>query len=164
LRRFLVLILVLLAGCGPRSSDAPGDVEAGQSVRKARIWLISIEGKQDGPKVGCGDSAVPVEVELPLDSPALSGALDALLDAGKRHEPAGLYNALASSPLKVQRVDLSGGSARIDLTGYLEIGGECDSPRVLDQLTRTATQFSDVKEAEFFLDGKPLRELLSGKG
>jgi len=165
LKRFLALILVLLAGCRSHSSlAAPGDLEAGQTIRKTRIWLISIEGKQDGPKVGCGDTAVPVEVELPLDSPALSGSLDALLEAGRRHEPAGLYNALEHSPLKVQRIDLRGGAARVDLTGYLEIGGECDSPRVLEQLTRTATQFSDVKSAEFFLDGKPLDELLSGKG
>jgi hypothetical protein len=160
----LCLLLILLAGCFSRPGDAPRDVEAGRTIRKARIYLISIEGKQAGPKVGCGDTTVPLEVELPLDSPALAGSLDALLDAGKRHEPAGLYNALDHSPLKVQRIDLKGGSARIDLTGYLEIGGECDIPRVLDQLTRTATQFSDVKEAEFFLDGKPLRDLLSGKG
>jgi len=160
----LLLILLLLAGCSRRASEAPRDLEAGQTVRQARIYLISVGGKEIGPKVGCGDTAVPVEVDLPLDSPALAGSLDALLDAGKRHETAGFYNALASSPLKVQRIDLAGGEARVDLTGYLEIGGECDSPRVLDQLTRTATQFSDVKSAEFFLDGKPLRELLSGKG
>jgi Sporulation and spore germination len=161
----LCLLLVLLTGCFWRSGDAPRqDLEAGQTVRKARIYLISIEGKQAGPKVGCGDTAVPVEVDLPLDSPALAGSLDALLEEGRRHEPAGLYNALAGSPLKVQRIDLAGGSARIDLTGYLEIGGECDSPRVLEQLTRTATQFSDVKSVELFLDGKPLGELLSGKG
>jgi hypothetical protein len=161
----LCLLLLLLTGCFWRSGDAPRqDLEAGQTIRKARIYLVSIAGKAAGPKVGCGDTAVPVEVELPLDSPALAGSLDALLDAGRRHEPAGLYNALDHSPLKVQRIDLAGGSARIDLTGYLEIGGECDSPRVLDQLTRTATQFSDVKRAEFFLDGKPLRGLLSGKG
>jgi len=164
MRLRLLLLLTLLAGCSRGSSDVPGDLKAAQTVRKAHIYLISIEGKQAGPKVGCGDTAVPVEVELPLDSPALAGSLDALLDAGKRHEPAGFYNSLANSPLKVQRVDLSGGAARIDLTGYLEIGGECDSPRVLDQLTRTATQFSDVKSAEFFLDGKPLGDLLSGKG
>lgn len=163
-RRLLIPVLLLLAGCGLRSADAPRNVEADQTVRKTRIWLISIDGKQGGPKVGCGDTAVPVEVELPLDSPALAGSLDALLEEGRRHEPAGLYNALAASPLKVQRIDLAGSSARIDLTGYLEIGGECDGPRVLDQLDRTVTQFPDVKRAEFFLDGKPLRDLLSGKG
>jgi hypothetical protein len=46
----------------------------------------------------------------------------------------------------------------------MEIGGECDSPRLLSQLTETATQFKDVDKAEVFLDGKPLAELLSGKG
>jgi hypothetical protein len=44
------------------------------------------------------------------------------------------------------------------------VDGECDRPRLLAQLTRTATQFSDVKRAEFFLDGKPLRDLLSETG
>jgi hypothetical protein len=163
--RWLLLITIFIvllnvwAGC--RRTEAPQDVNATATIRKARIFLISTDGK--GP-VGCGDSAVPVEADLAAPSPALWGSLETLLSAGKRYESAGYYNALANSPLRVERIERSGTTVRIYLNGYLEIGGECDSPRVLDQLTRTATQFSDVKEAEFFLDGKPLRDLLSGKG
>jgi hypothetical protein len=96
--------------------------------------------------------------------PALWGSLEAVLSAGKRYESQGLYNALANSPLRIQKIERAGGTARIYLAGYLEIGGECDSPRVLSQLTETATQFQDVDKAELFLDGKPLAALLSGKG
>ena len=52
---------------------------------------------------------------------------------------------------------------RVYLTGYMELAGECDGPRLLEQLTRTAGQFTDVKRAELFLDGKPLGDLLAGK-
>ena len=159
-RRWLWLLVVFLAGCG-KAEEAPQDVNATATVRKARIFLISTDDK--GP-VGCGDSAVPVEADLPAPSPALWGSLETLLSAGKRYEGAGYYNALANSPLRVERIERSGSTVRIYLNGYLEIGGECDSPRVLSQLTETATQFQDVDKAEIFLDGKPLEPLLSGKG
>jgi hypothetical protein len=168
LRLLLLALIVLgvLAGCSrPDPEGAPQGIEATVMIRKARIHLIAIEGHGgSGDAVGCGDRTGTLDVELPTSEPALWGALHALLDAGKRYQGSGLYNALANSPLKVERIDRRGGEARIYLTGYLELGGECDSPRVLAQLTHTATQFSDVKTAEFFLDGKPLRDLLSGKG
>ncbi len=156
--RRLLLALALLAGCS-RAGDPPQSLEATAMIRKARIHLISVDGSKD-----CGDRTGTLEVELPTSEPALWGALHALLDAGRRYDGSGLYNALANSPLRVERIDRHGDEARVYLTGYLELGGECDSPRVLAQLTRTATQFQDVKRAEFFLDGKPLRDLLSGKG
>jgi len=163
--RWLLLITIftvlLNVGAGCRRTEAPQDVNATATIRKARIFLISTDGK--GP-VGCGDNAVPIEADLTAPTPALWGSLETLLSAGKRYESAGYYNALANSPLRVERIERSGSTVRIYLNGYLEIGGECDSPRVLSQLTETATQFQDVDKAEIFLDGKPLEQLLSGKG
>jgi hypothetical protein len=158
LRLLPLLALPFLAGC-PHPGEAPQDLEATAMVRTARIHLIAVDGSK-----GCVDGTGTLDVELPTPEPALWGALHALLDAGSRYRGSGLYNALANSPLKVERIDRRGGGTRIYLTGYLELGGECDSSRVMAQLTRTATQFPDVKTAEFFLDGKPLRDLLSGKG
>ncbi len=158
-RTALFLAALLLADCN--REKAPQDVNATATVRKARIFLISTDDK--GP-VGCGDTAVPVEATLPAPTPALWGSLETLLTAGKHYESSGLYNALANSPLRVERIDRAGSTVRIYLTGYLEIGGACDTPRAVSQLTETATQFPDVDKAEIFLDGKPLDALLSGKG
>jgi len=162
-RGITIALLLLLAAC--MRTESPQDLKAGQETRKARIYLIALEDHgAKGPAVGCGDSAVPVAVDLPAPSPALEGALRALLDARKSYESTGYYNALANSPLQLQRIERAGGTARIYLTGYLELGGECDSPRVTAEIEQTATQFEDVDKAEVFLDEKPLVDLLSGKG
>jgi Sporulation and spore germination len=159
----LLSLLSFLSGC--HRSDPPLDLKAGATTRKARIFMISVkDAAVTGPDAGCGGKVTPVDVELPAPSPALQGSLKALLGAGNRYQTAGFYNALAHSPLRLERVERRGGSARIYLAGYLELGGECDGSSILSQLTETATQFRDLEKAEFFLDGKPLRELLNGKG
>lgn len=161
-----LLPAVLLTGltCCARSDSAQG-LDAGTRTRKVRVFVIAVNDKGTaGKTVGCGDSAVPLELELPSPQPALQGALTALLSLDDRPQAQGLYNALAHSPLKLDRIDRSGTEVRVYLTGYVELGGECDSPRVLAQLSETALQFEDIQRAQFFLDGKPLQGLLSGKG
>lgn len=157
----LSLLSLFFAAC--HRDDPPQNLAAGTTTRKTQIFLISGEGKGK-PAFGCGDNPVPVEVELPAPGPALRGSLLALIAAGKSYDNAGYYNALANSHLRLQRIERTGSRVRVYLTGYLELGGECDSPRVLSQLNATATQFRDLQKAEFFLDGKPLADLLSGKG
>ena len=148
------------AGDSPRT-----ELKSTDPADRVPLFLIALEdGGVEGRRLGCGDSAVPVEVTLPRRGPALEGALEALLDL---HEPydtrTGFYNALHGSRLEVARVERAGPEVRIHLNGYLEIGGTCDSPRVLAQLTETALQFEDVQRATFYLEGKPLAGLLSGK-
>lgn len=155
-----LLSLLSLLSC--RREVPLQDLAAGDTTRKARIFLISLaEGAVPGAEAGCDGDVTAVEVELPAPSPALKGSLEALLAAGDGHTSAGFYNALAHSPLRLERVERTGGEARVHLSGYLELGGECDGPRALSQLTETAVQFRDVDRAELFLGGKPLRELLA---
>jgi hypothetical protein len=145
--------------------DLPQVLAAGDRTQKTRIYLVSLErGKASGPESGCGGNLEALEIDLPVPTPALRGSLNALLAAGERYESAGFYNSLAHSPLRLERIERKGGSAKVYLTGYLELSGDCDGARALEQLTRTATQFADVQRANFFLDGKPLQDLLSGKG
>jgi len=157
-----LLSLPSLLGC--HRSDPPLALDAGAQTRQARIFMIALDrGAASSPKAGCGGNAKAVEVELPVAAPALRGSLEALLAAGDRYESAGLYNSLAHSPLRLERLERTGAAVRIYLDGYLELGGDCDGSNVLAQLTETATQFRDVDKAELFLDGKPLLELLDGK-
>lgn len=160
--RWLWLPLLVAMSCGAGDSETSTNLQAGTVTDRAPVYLIALEdGGVDGRRVGCGDSAVPVEVTLPRRGPALEGALDALLSRKETYDTrSGLYNALHGSNLEVDRIERSGPEVRVHLTGYLEIGGECDSPRVLAQLNETALQFSDVQRAQFYLEGKPLAGLL----
>jgi hypothetical protein len=154
----ILAVLFALSACG--RSTLGEDRRSTETIRKATVYLIALEDSGD-----CGgDSAVPFEVELGSPSPALGGSIEALLALRDRSDGSGFYNALADSPLKIEKMERTGDQVRVYLTGYLELGGKCDGPRVLSQLTETATQFGDVESVELFLDGKPLKELLSDRG
>ena len=163
-RRWLWLPLLVAISCG--AGDSGTDLQAGSVTDRAPVFLIALEdGGVEGRRLGCGDSAVPVEVTLARRGPALQGALEALLALRETWDTrTGFYNALHGSRLEIDRIERAGPEVRVHLTGYLEIGGACDSPRVLAQLTETALQFDDVQRATFYLEGKPLAGLLSGKG
>jgi hypothetical protein len=162
-RRWLWLPLLVAISCG--AGDSKTELRAATVTDRAPIFLISLEdGGVEGRRLGCGDSAVPVEVTLARRGPALRGSLEALLALHETWDSrTGFYNALHASRLEIDRIERNGDEARIHLKGYLEIGDKCDSPRVLAQLTETALQFSDVQRAIFFLEGKPLAGLLAGR-
>lgn len=132
---------------------------------RVQIFLIAIEDNGiSGKKIGCNDSAIPVEVEIPYTQGVLRAALDQLLSLHDTYYgESGLYNALAPSDLMVKSLSIKDGLASIHLIGQLSMGGMCDSPRVLAQLEETARQFSTVEQVEIFVNDKPLKELLSDK-
>jgi hypothetical protein len=161
----LPLVLLAFFYCSPSETESL-DLRADAPTERTRIFLIAPEdGGGLGSKVACSDSAVPIDVELPRQRPALEGSLEALLGLDSRYDSAtGLYNPLYASPLEIQKVERTGSEVRIHLTGYVEIGGDCDGPRMLAQLTETALQFRDVQRVQFYLGGKPLGPLLAGRG
>lgn len=130
-----------------------------------RVFLIAVgDNGKSGKMIGCGDSVVPVTVMVPKTSAVLKASLQALLDIRQQNYGAsGLYDALYNSKLTVQSVALRSGTATIYLTGTLTLGGECDSPRVQAQLEQTALQFSTVKQAAIYINGKTLAQALSLK-
>ncbi len=136
---------------------------ATQAPQRVQIVLIAVDDQGvSGKPIGCGDSAVPVQVEIPPTQGVLKAALQALLSLKVQYYgESGLYNALYKSDLQVESVTIEDGKATIQLTGTLQLGGECDNPRVAAQLEETARQFSTVSEVAIFLNGKPLSEALS---
>jgi len=132
----------------------------------AQIFLIAIDDNgQGGLPVGCGDSVIPVLVEIPATQGVLKAALESLLSVKTQYYgESGLYNALYQSDLQVENVSIADGFATVNLTGRLLMGGECDNPRIQAQLEQTVLQFPTVTKAEIFINGKTLADALSLKG
>ncbi len=149
------------------ASEAGTQEAAGSSVnpQTVQIFLIAMDDNGgSGAKVGCGDSVVPVQVQIPPTRGVLKAALEALLaNKDQFYGQSGLYNSLYQSDIKLESVAIKEGKATIQLSGALKLGGECDNPRVEAQILQTALQFSTVSEVEVFLNGKPLKEALSLK-
>ena len=113
--------------------------------------------------IGCGDSVIPVEVQFAPTAAPLTAALNALFSNRQQYYgESGLYSALYASTLQVSAVNIVNGEAIISLTGTLQLGGACDSPRVQAQIEQTALQFSTVDRVSIFLNGTPLSNSLSG--
>jgi hypothetical protein len=142
------------------TTGMPGDGQGGWN-----IYLIALEDAgQSGEEVGCGDSVIPVVVNIGRTQAPLRATLERLLAVDETfYGQSGLYNALEDSNLQVQGIDIRNGTAIIHLTGELVIGGACDAPRVQAQLEQTALQFSTVNAVEISVNGTPLEELLSGQ-
>ncbi len=146
---------------GPTSTPAS---PAGSQLIQV-YWIALEDNGLAGLLVGCGDSAVPVSVEIPPTQGVLRAALEYLLAQKEAYYgQSGLYNALYQSDLAVDDVLIVDGAAAIYLTGSLLQGGECDAPRIQAQLEQTALQFSTVQSVSIFINEVPLDEVLSLQG
>jgi hypothetical protein len=142
---------------------APSEIGAGPQYVKIYLIAINDNGKS-GPKIGCNDSVLPVQVQISPTKGVLKAALTALLGLKDQYYgQSGLYNSLYQSSLQLKSVGIVSGKATIYLTGTLTQGGECDSPRVKAQLEYTALQFSTVKQVVIYLNNKLLNDVLSLK-
>jgi Tol biopolymer transport system component len=130
-----------------------------------QIFLIAVgDNGVSGDLIGCGDSVVPVQVEIPPTQGVLKAAFQALLAVKDQfYGQSGLYNSLYQSDLQLESAKIENGKATIRLTGSLQLGGECDNPRVAAQLEQTARQFSTVTDVSIFINDKTLADALSLK-
>ena len=121
------------------------------------------QGK-NGKAVGCGDSVVPIDVSMERSPNMLQDTYALVAKFNRPSVNGGLYkNYLTKSTLKLEKASIQDGKATIELSGKLDVGGECDAPRIAAQLTEPARQFPEVKEVAVTVNGKPLEELLSLK-
>jgi hypothetical protein len=135
-------------------------------TNRVKIFLIAIgDGGKSGKEIGCGDSVIPVEVEVPATADPLVAAFEELLSIHEQYYgQSGLYNALYQSDLTVESASIQEGLATVELSGQMMLGGECDDPRVEAQLEETALQFPEASQAAIFINGIPLKDVLSLKG
>jgi spore germination protein GerM len=135
-------------------------------MMRVKLFFVALgDGGKAGQKIGCGDSIVAVDRQIPATNSTLTATYKALFALTDKNDgPSGLYNALYQSKLKVDGISISAGKAVINLSGSLLLGGTCDNPRVQAQIEQTALQFSTVKSVSIFLNGVALEQVLSEKG
>lgn len=142
------------------SATAP----AANEPQRSLVFIAIGDDGATGPLIGCGDSAVAVPVQA-ADAADLSALMRAQLTAPEQvWVEAGLYNPLAYSELRLESAEIHDGTARVELSGELLLAGECDIPRVREQLTAPALQFDGVREVEVLINGEPLESLLDLRG
>jgi len=137
-------------------------------TEEAQIYLVALGGgAPSGQAIGCGDELAPVTVNIPLADSTEGKITNALTVLFGLHDQfygeSGLYNALYQSNLTVAHVGIAGGIATVDLSGQLQLGGECDDPRAEAQLRSTVLQFAGVIDVAFTLNGEPLWGQPSGQ-
>ena len=149
----------LLSAC----ADKDASVAAAEDSDSVMLFFIMLESKNvAGEIIGCGDAVMGIATSAGQAKAPLRFALDRLLAMRVTTLPGtGAYNALHQTALKVDSVTIHRDSAIIGLSGKFSYGGVCDAPRIEAQLTRTATQFPTIRTASFFINGRPLRDMLS---
>lgn len=138
--------------------------EQAGGIDRVKIFMVALDDKgQSGPEIGCGDSLVAVDREVAPTKAPLTAAMTELLSVNDQYYgQSGFYNSLYQSDLQIENITIDEqGLASIYLTGTYSLSGVCDGPRFEAQLVETARQFSTVKEVSIFINGKPLKEILS---
>lgn len=148
-----------------RLTQKPAVLTETQTSGTVRAFVVKVEDNAAmGEPIGCGDSLVPIAVEISDVSDPVVGSINSLLTLSPElTNDAGLYNALAQSDLKIESVKIDNGVAEVRLIGNLTLGGVCDNPRVQKQLEETVLQFPYIESVTFFVNGEPLESLLSGQ-
>lgn len=145
----------------PASSATPTP-DSTPTTQQVKLYFVAI-GETSEDSFGCGDNLQAVNKTITSNAP-LTETLKQLLSLKEQYYgQSGLYNALYQSDITVQSVTITQGAADIKLVGQLKLGGTCDAPRVEEQLTATARQFTSVTSANISLNGKPLSEALSSR-
>ena len=153
----------------PTATNTPTETQPSSSggLDHVNIYLVAIgDNGASGKAIGCGDSLVAVEVSITPTLGVLRAALNELfaLEGEQYYGQSGLYNALSLSHLTIEDVAVVNGEAIIELKGELVTGGECDIPRIEEQLEATALQFSTVQRVSTFINGKALEKVLDLRG
>jgi hypothetical protein len=133
------------------------------TTRRVFIYLVALDDNgKSGKKIGCNDSIVPIEREIPRTASPLTDTLKLLFSAKQQfYGQSGFYNALYQSNLRVEGISERNGVFRVNLLGELSLGGICDNPRAEAQIKETIMQFATVKQANVFLNGVALENYFS---
>lgn len=140
-------------------------IENKKTTATVKVFFIAIDDNgKSGKKLDSGDSVVAVVRTISTPEAPLKEALSDLFSIKDRlYGQSGLYNSLYQSNLKVDSAKIVNGVATVNLSGKFMMGGELDIPRVKAQINETILQFTSIKSAKVFINGKTLDDALSLK-
>jgi hypothetical protein len=132
-------------------------------VSQIKLFMVATgDDGRSGKRIGCGDSIIPVTVQITPTAAPLRAALTSLLaNKNQFYGESGLYNALYQSDIRLDDVSITNGRATVNLSGTARLNGVCDAPRVQAQIEETVRQFSTVTSADIFLNGVRLADAFS---
>ncbi len=141
----------------PTTPTPPAPVTAKPDPATQTVKVALIDLDSDGP-VGCGDNLAFIDKTVPATTTPFVSSIEQLLT---ETSPSEHYSALRNSSLTLDRAAIENGTATIELSGNLSLGGVCDNPRLTTQIGETARQFEAVENVEVSINGQKLEDVLS---
>ena len=145
---------------GSTASPTPGSGTEATAAPVTAYFVLVDDGGRHGVRFGCNDSLVGAAGAGSTGDGRLKAAINALLGA---EQPENLYNALGSSRLKFLSGSFDGTTVTVYLSGTLNPGRTCDTPRVEAQLTQTALDAVGAVRAAIYINGESLADYLKLK-
>jgi hypothetical protein len=147
----------------PEMSPSPSDTGSESKPERLTLYYVKVGDKgASGTAIGCDDSLVAVETDPLVATDRVQTAMEELLQDKEATNPEnGLTNALAASDLTYVDSKTTADSVTVNLSGEISAGGTCDTPRIEEQLTRTAATAAGTQEAEILVNGREISEVLS---
>lgn len=144
-----------------------GDGGQEPDTETVNIFFVALgDNGANGQLIGCGDSLVPVDVQIEATNDTatrVERALMALFEIEDEfYGQSGYYNSLYQSDLSVNSVAMNVREAIVEISGNVQIGGTCDEPRFEEQILLTVLGIEGVEFATITLNGTPLVEFFGG--
>ena len=125
------------------------------SVEETTKFKIYFNNSKLDPEFTCV-KVFPVTREIPKTQAVARAALDELLNGLTEKEKADKYLTNINEDVKIQRLEIKDGIAKVDFNDKLEfqVGGSCRVAAIRAQITETLKQFPTVKEVVISINGR----------
>ena len=125
------------------------------SAEETTKFKIYFSNSKLDPEFTCV-KVFPVTREIPKTQAVARAALDELLNGLTEKEKADKYLTNINEGVKIQRLEIKDGIAKVDFNDKLEfqVGGSCRVAAIRAQITETLKQFPTVKEVVISINGR----------
>lgn len=153
----LTVVVVIAIGYlspAPTTKKSPGETGAAGDDEFLTVRVFFSNGNLD-PEMS-GEKVFAVQRRIPKTSAVARGALEELLKGPTDDEAARNYVTNINPGVKIQRLVIENGVAKVDFDEQLEyqVGGACRVTAIRAQITQTLRQFPSVNEVIISVNGR----------